>query len=72
MQVTEESVNGLERTIKIQVPSADIDSAVHKKLQSLAKEVRINGFRPGKVPLQVVKKRFGGQVRQEVLGDVIH
>ena len=72
MQVTEESVNGLERTIRIEVPSADIDTAVHKKLQSLAKEVRINGFRPGKVPLQVVKKRFGGQVRQEVLGDVIN
>jgi len=72
MQVTEESVNGLERTIKIQVPSADIDTAVQKKLQTLAKEVRLNGFRPGKVPLQVVRKRFGGQVRQEVLGDVIN
>ena len=72
MQVTEESVNGLEHKIRIQVPSADIDTAVQKKLQSLAKEVRINGFRPGKVPLQVVKKRFGGQVRQEVLGDVIN
>ncbi len=72
MQVTEESVNGLARTIRIQVPSADIDTAVQKKLQSLAKEVRINGFRPGKVPLKVVKKRFGGQVRQEVLGDVIN
>jgi len=47
MQVTEQSVNGLERTIKIQVPSADIDTAVQKKLQSLAKEVRLNGFRPG-------------------------
>ncbi len=72
MQVTEESVNGLERTIKIQVPSQDIDTAVQKKLQSLQKEVRLNGFRPGKVPMQVVKKRFGGQVRQEVLGDVIN
>ena len=72
MQVTEQSVNGLERTIKIQVPSADIDTAVQKKLQSLAKEVRLNGFRPGKVPLQVVRKRFGGQVRQEVLGDIIN
>ncbi len=72
MQVTEESVEGLQRTIKIQVPTADIDSAVHKKLQSLSKEVRLNGFRPGKVPIQVVRKRFGGQVRQEVLGDVIN
>ena len=66
MQVTEESVNGLEHKIKIQVPSADIDSAVNKKLQSLAKEARLNGFRPGKVPMQVIRKRYGGQVRQEV------
>ena len=72
MQVTEESVNGLEHKIKIQVPSADIDSAVNKKLQSLAKEARLNGFRPGKVPMQVIRKRYGGQVRQEVLGEVIN
>ena len=72
MQVTEESVNGLEHKIKIQVPSSDIDSAVNKKLQSLAKEARLNGFRPGKVPMQVIRKRYGGQVRQEVLGEVIN
>jgi len=72
MQVTEESSTGLERKIKIQVPSEQIDSAVQERLKSLAKTARINGFRPGKVPLQVVRKRFGGQVRQEVLGDVIN
>ena len=72
MQVTEESVNGLEHKIKIQLPSADIDTAVQKKLQKLSKEVKLNGFRPGKVPMQVVQKRFGGQVRQEVLGDIIN
>ncbi len=72
MQVTEESANGLERKIIVQVPAEKIDDAVNKRLQSLAKTARINGFRPGKVPLQVVRKRFGGQVRQEVLGDVIN
>lgn len=72
MQVTEESSSGLERKIKVQVPAEEIDSAVQKRLKSLAKTARINGFRPGKVPMQVVRKRFGGQVRQEVLGDVIN
>lgn len=72
MQVIEESANGLERKIKVQVPAARIDDAVKERLQSLAKTARINGFRPGKVPLQVVRKRFGAQVRSEVLGDVIN
>lgn len=72
MQVTEESANGLERKIVVQVPAEKIDDAVMTRLRSIAKTARINGFRPGKVPLQVVKKRFGGQVRQEVLGDVIN
>jgi len=72
MQVTEESANGLERKIKVQIPAEKIDSAVSERLQSLAKTARINGFRPGKVPIQVVRKRYGGQVRQEVLGDIIN
>lgn len=72
MQVTEESANGLERKIVVQVPAEKIDDAVMKRLKTIAKTARINGFRPGKVPMQVVKKRFGGQVRQEVLGDVIN
>jgi len=72
MQVTEESANGLERKVKIQVPNTDIDSKVQEKLQSLAKQVRINGFRPGKVPMKVVRKRYEPQVRQEVLGDLIN
>ena len=72
MQVTEESSTGLERKIKVQVPAEEIDSAVQERLKSLAKTARINGFRPGKIPMQVVRKRFGGQVRQEVLGDVIN
>lgn len=72
MQVTEESANGLERKIVVEVPAETIDEAVNKKLQSIAKTVRINGFRPGKVPMKVIRKRYGGHVRQEVLGDVIN
>ena len=72
MQVTEESSTGLERKIKVQVPAEEIDSAVQERLKSLAKTARINGFRPGKIPMQVVRKRFGGQVRQEVLLSLIH
>ncbi len=72
MQVTEESANGLERKIVVQVPAEKIDDAVMKRLRDIAKTARINGFRPGKVPLKVVQKRFGGQVKQEVLGDVIN
>ncbi len=72
MQVTEESANGLERKIVVEVPAEKIDDAVHKKLASIAKTARINGFRPGKVPLKVVRKRYGGHVRQEVLGDIIN
>jgi trigger factor len=72
MQVVEESANGLERKIKVQVPASRIDDAVKGKLQELAKTARLNGFRPGKVPMAVVRKRFGGHVRQEVLGEVIN
>jgi trigger factor len=72
MQVTQESANGLERKIVVEVPAETIDDAVNKKLQSIAKTARINGFRPGKVPMKVIRKRYGGHVRQEVLGDVIN
>ncbi len=72
MQVVEESANGLERKIKVQVPASRIDDAVNGKLQELSKTARLNGFRPGKVPMAVVRKRFGGHVRQEVLGEVIN
>lgn len=72
MQVTEESASGLERKIIVEVPAERIDDAVHKKLKDIAKTARINGFRPGKVPLKVIKKRYGLHVRQEVLGDVIN
>lgn len=72
MQVSLETTSGLERRLTVGVPADLIDSEVNKRLQEAAKSVRINGFRKGKVPMKVVKQRFGAGVRQEVLGDAIN
>ncbi len=71
MQVSVESTGDLERKLTIQVPPEQIENEVDKRLKSLAKKVRLDGFRPGKVPLREVKRRYDSQVRSEVIGDVI-
>jgi trigger factor len=71
MQVSIETLEGLERKMTVQVPSDTVTQAVEKKLKELIKTVKIDGFRPGKVPLKVVQQKFGGHVRQEVVGDVL-
>jgi trigger factor len=71
MQVSVETTQGLERRLTITVSADSVDTAVKARLQQLAKTQRINGFRPGKVPVSVIKKRFGHAVRQEVAGDVM-
>lgn len=71
MQVSIETTQGLERKMTIAVPSEKVDSAVNARLQEAAKTVRMNGFRKGKVPLKVVKNRFGKGVRQEVVGELM-
>lgn len=71
MQVSIESLEGLERRMTVQVPGDIVKSGVEKKLNDLRKTIKIDGFRPGKVPLKVVQQKFGGHVRQEVIDDVI-
>ncbi len=71
MQVSIENLEGLERKMTVQVPSDRVTQAVDKKLRELSKSVRIDGFRPGKVPVKVIRQKFGGHVRQEVIGEVI-
>ncbi|MDN3640025.1 trigger factor [Simiduia curdlanivorans] len=71
MQVSIETTSGLERRLTVGVPADQIESEINKRLQQAAKSVRINGFRKGKVPLKVVKQRFGAGVRQEVVGEVM-
>lgn len=71
MQVSIETTSGLERRLTVGVPAAQVDSEVEKRLKEAAKSVRINGFRKGKVPMKVVKQRYGAGVRQEVVGEVM-
>ncbi|ANB01155.1 trigger factor [Ectothiorhodospira sp. BSL-9] len=71
MQVSVESLSNLERRMTVQVPAERIQEEVDRRLKSLVKRVRIDGFRPGKVPLKVVQKRYGEGVYQEVLGEIL-
>ncbi len=71
MQVSIETTSGLERRLTVGVPAARIDDEVVQRLKKAASNVKLDGFRPGKVPLKVVKQRFGAGVRQEVLGEVM-
>jgi trigger factor len=71
MQVSVETTSNIERRMTIGVPAQEIDQAVQKRLQETARTVRLNGFRPGKVPVSVVKRRFGDSIRQEVVGEVM-
>lgn len=71
MQVSLETTSGLERRLTVGVPAQKVDSAVDEKLREAQRTVRLNGFRPGKVPLREVKRRFESAVRNDVLADVM-
>ncbi|MBD2784775.1 trigger factor [Xenorhabdus sp. DI] len=71
MQVSVETTQGLGRRVSITVPAADIEKAVNSELVNVAKKVRIDGFRKGKVPMKIVKQRYGASVLQDVLGDLM-
>lgn len=71
MQATIEKVSNLERRLNVSLPAQEIDAEVQNRLKRLARNVRMHGFRPGKVPFRLVQQQYGGQVRQEVLGDAL-
>lgn len=71
MQVSIETTSGLERRLTVGVPAERIETEVDSRLQKAAGTVRLPGFRPGKVPMKVMRQRFGPGVRQEVLGEVM-
>ena len=71
MNVTVESTGALERRMRVEVPLERIESEVDSRLKSVGRTAKIKGFRPGKVPAKVVRKHYGKQIRQEVLGEVM-
>jgi trigger factor len=71
MQVSVENTVGLERRLKVQVPGQEIQEKINTKLREMCKQVRVKGFRPGRVPLSVVKQRYGKQVRQDILNETV-
>lgn len=71
MQVSVESTGELGRRVTVEVPADRIDSQVDKRIRDLGRRVRLKGFRPGKVPMNVLRQRYGDQVREEVLNDVM-
>ncbi len=71
MQVVLESPSALERQFTITIPTTDIEIEFEEKLAETAKRVRIDGFRPGKVPTKVIRQRYGQAIRQEIASDLI-
>lgn len=71
MQVSVENTSVLERRMTVQIPAERVDEEVKSKLQSMTKTVRMDGFRPGKVPYKVVERKYGPQVRLETMSEVI-
>ena len=72
MQVSVEKTSELSRKMTVSVPEAVVQEKMAARLKSLAREVKVDGFRPGKVPQHVVKKMFGDRIRSEISGDLIN
>lgn len=71
MQVSVENVGKLERKLTVSVPAERLESQVSERLRELSRNVRLKGFRPGKVPAKVIEQRYGAQVRNEAIGELI-
>jgi len=71
MQVSVEAGEGLERKLTIQVPAETVELEVNNRLNSLKNTVRVDGFRPGKVPLKVIRQKYSGTILQEVAGELM-
>jgi trigger factor len=71
MQVSVETLNGLERKVTVSVPTEKVEEEVSLRLKNLARKVKVDGFRPGKVPMHVVKSRYSDSVREEVAREMV-
>jgi trigger factor len=71
MQVSLENTASLERRMTVSLPAERLDGVVGKRLQEIARTAKLKGFRPGRIPPKVIEQRFGPQVRDEALGELI-
>lgn len=71
MQANLEVLEGLARRLEISVPMDQLETEAQSRLKRLARNVKMDGFRPGKAPLSAVARQHGGGVRQEVLGEML-
>ena len=71
MQVTETSTEGLKRAYKVVVDSADIEKSIEQRLTDIGKQVKLPGFRPGKIPTKILRQRYGKSVLGEVLQETV-
>src|SRR4051812_8835113 len=71
MAANVETLGTLERRVSMSLPLSEIDKQVDERLKKLARNVRMPGFRPGKVPMKLVTQTYGPQVRSEVLGEAV-
>ncbi len=71
MQVSVESTGKLERRMQVQVPAERVSREIDARLKNLSRTARLNGFRPGKAPIKVIRQQFGMQVHREVIGELL-
>lgn len=71
MQIAVENLGQLQRRMTITIPASEIEQQIETRLKQKAPSIKIKGFRPGKVPMDVIRRNFGDAVRQEVIGDLI-
>jgi trigger factor len=71
MQVSVEATGNLERRVRVEVPAERINKEIENRLRRVGRTAKIKGFRPGKVPAKVIRQRYGDQVRQEVLSEMM-
>jgi trigger factor len=71
MQVSVESTGKLERRMQVQVPAERVSQEIAARLKNISRTARLNGFRPGKAPLKVIRQQFGTQIHREVIGELL-
>jgi trigger factor len=71
MQVSIEALEGLQRKMTVSLPAEQVDGAIDRKLKEVSRNVRLDGFRPGKVPVSIVRQKYGPAIREEVIGELI-